>query len=168
MRGPRQRQTVERRPVGADLIRRCATMERLLGGDCKKALEKRGLYKGRLQPPGASVGGFAQEALPFLRPANWYSRRIRQKRRILGQPPRGREESEHGGPYGQRQNQRIINHGQRPWYWEGPPRDRLREVAPIGGVELERSRFLPGTDRSFSVDDEFQAHPMSCESLAKP
>src|SRR5208337_5521604 len=37
---------------------------------------------------------------------------------------------------------------------------------PRGGVELERSRFLPGTDRGFSVDDEFQAHPMSCESLA--
>ena len=37
-----------------------------------------------------------------------------------------------------------------------------------GGVELERSRFLPGTDRGFPVDDEFQAHPMSCESLAKP
>ena len=42
------------------------------------------------------------------------------------------------------------------------------EVAPVGGVELERSRFLPGTGRGFSVDDEFQAHPMSCESLAKP
>ena len=50
-----------------------------------------------------------------------------------------------------------------------PPRGgRLREVAPVGGVELERSRFLPGTGRGFSVDDEFQAHPMSCESLAKP
>src|SRR5271166_5577448 len=53
-----------------------------------------------------------------------------------------------------------------------PPRGgRLREVAPVGGVwgvELERSRFLPGTDRGFPVDDEFQAHPMSCESLAKP
>ena len=62
----------------------------------------------------------------------------------------------------------IINHGQRPWYWEGPPEGgRLREVAPVGGVELERSRFLPGTDRGFSVDDEFQAHPMPCESLSK-
>src|SRR5271165_4500530 len=45
-----------------------------------------------------------------------------------------------------------------------PPRGgRLREVAPVGGVELEQSRFLPGTDRGFSVDDA-----MSCESLAKP
>ena len=62
-----------------------------------------------------------------------------------------------------------MNHGQRPWYWEGPPAPEgaIREVAPVGGVELERSRFLPGTDRGFSVDDEFQAHPMSCESLAK-
>ena len=67
-----------------------------------------------------------------------------------------------------RSGRSIINHGQRPWYWEGPPRGPSREVAPVGGVELERSRFLPGTGRGFSVDDEFQAHPMSCESLAEP
>ena len=30
----------------------------------------------------------------------------------------------------------IINHGQRPWYWKAPRGGRLREVAPVGGVEL--------------------------------
>ena len=65
----------------------------------------------------------------------------------------------------------YINNQPRPEavvLGKAPRGGRLREVAPVGGVELERSGFLPGTDGGFSVDDEFQAHPMSCESLAKP
>ena len=41
-------------------------------------------------------------------------------------------------------------------------------LPPLGAWSWQRSRFLPGTGRGFSVDDEFRAHPMSCESLAKP
>ena len=65
-------------------------------------------------------------------------------------------------------SERIINHARGRGIGKAPRGGRLREVAPVGGVELERSGFLPGTDGGFSVDDEFQAHPMSCESLAKP
>ena len=58
-----------------------------------------------------------------------------------------------------RRNFSIINHGQRPWYvvLGRPPRGgRLREVAPVGGVELERSKLSQGTGRGFSVDHDFQ------------
>ena len=44
---------------------------------------------------------------------------------------------------------------------------RLREVPPLGAWS-GAVQVSPGTGRGFSVDDEFQAHPMSCESLAKP
>ena len=47
---------------------------------------------------------------------------------------------------------------------EGP----TSEVAPVGAWSWSGPSFLPGTGRGFSVDDDFQAYPLSCESLPKP
>ncbi len=37
----------------------------------------------------------------------------------------------------------ITNHGQRPWYEEGPRGGRLREVAPVGDVDVTETQALP-------------------------
>jgi hypothetical protein len=38
----------------------------------------------------------------------------------------------------------IINHGQRPWYEEGPPpRGQIREVTPVGGAAVSQIQVIP-------------------------
>ena len=50
-----------------------------------------------------------------------------------------------------------------------PPRGPTMRGCPHWGRGVGASPgFLPGTGRAFSIDDEFQAHPMSCESLLEP
>ena len=41
-------------------------------------------------------------------------------------------------------------------------------LPPLGAWSWSGPSFLPGTGRGFSVDDDFQAYPLSCESLPKP
>ena len=41
-------------------------------------------------------------------------------------------------------------------------------LPPLGAWSWSGTSFLPGTGRGFSVDDDFQAYPLSCESLPKP
>src|SRR5271157_4156469 len=41
-------------------------------------------------------------------------------------------------------------------------------LPPLGAWSWSGPGFLPGTSRGFSVDDDFQAYPLSCESLPKP
>ena len=41
-------------------------------------------------------------------------------------------------------------------------------LPPLGAWSWSGPSFLPVTGRGFSVDDDFQAYPLSCESLPKP
>jgi len=41
-------------------------------------------------------------------------------------------------------------------------------LPPLGAWSWSGPGLLPGTDRGFSVDDEFQAYPLSCENFPKP
>ena len=41
-------------------------------------------------------------------------------------------------------------------------------LPPFGASSRSGPGFLPGTGKGFSIDDEFQAYPMPCESLLEP
>ena len=63
----------------------------------------------------------------------------------------------------------ITNHGQRPWYWEGPPEGAVYvRLPPLGAWSWSGPGFLPSTGRGFSNDDDLQAYPLSCKNLPKP
>jgi hypothetical protein len=50
-----------------------------------------------------------------------------------------------------------------------PPRGAVYvRLPPLGAWSWSGPGILPGTGRGFSVDNEFQAYPLSCECLPKP
>jgi hypothetical protein len=61
----------------------------------------------------------------------------------------------------------MINDDQRPWYYEGPREGPIYvRLRPLGAWSWSGPGFFSGTGTGFSVDDDFQAYPLSCERFS--
>jgi hypothetical protein len=59
----------------------------------------------------------------------------------------------------------LVTSPSEPW-WSSTR--TLVRLPPLGAWSWSSPGFLSGTGKGFSFDDDFQADPLSCESLPKP
>ena len=123
--------------------------DRLPGGRLEKQMKMLGhqaVAEERERVPCLGAGKIAKEHIPFAVGAEDIGSVVPAVDRVVNNQPRPE----------------AVVLGRPP---EGADYVRL---PPLGAWSWSGPSFLPGTGRGFSVDDDFQAYPLSCESLPKP